>query len=1082
MAEKSFPFIHRGIITRTTTSELPQGATQSEANCESLQEGSICSRAGIQSLGSSSGLNSPSVRKFRIGATDSTNPRYVLSAAGGSGMNLYRTAALNFSALTNIASNVSSTSLKAQRFNLASYSAGTSGQLWAFISTPLAMLKDPSPGTSTPQNWGILPATGVAQASASGTGVLDGGASGSPSGSSPYDYIYCYRNKTTGNQGNPSQTMLTVSNATNGTPVAVHLQQITVTVWGSGDAQISGSGSIAIYRRGGIFTDGLYRFVGYATNPGSATSTTFVDNASDVSIELNPTVEFDNDPPVPSGLQNPYTGAIQANSSAGFQTVTLSPALPSGLTPGSTMFCVGNKAIETVIILSVVSSTQVEAYFQLNHTSGEIFTIDTICNQALPYSVSAFDSIFLAGDPNNPHILYKSKTGMPESFPIEEADGIADAIIVGSPANPIQNICEFRDMVVSLNLNSLYVVPVISGQMLAPSEVSQGHGLLDPWAWCKSDNAIWYLSNDGIYEFDGNSSRKISEAIDQLFVGRSLGNLPPINFNPTTTLPIFRLEYYHQEIWFSYFAVGFGQICLRYQALYNRWIIAEFNGGVSDLWFEPDTGNLMVAGLLGGNASFAFADKDGTSGTTDYWSTNGTDGQAIPAQFKTGFFYLDSPAVDKLFQDIILELDAPAPTSTSSYVTVSVYYDFSSTAADTFTLSDNATAGVTGRHRVSLMNALSGGVGQGVEAYAVAFEFIVTCKQRVTFYSLTFQYEILAEAQSGKPGLWQNLGHPYDKRLQEVTIEYSNYGFTTLTAYVDIMSGINSLTETTQIASAVLAPTPAGTRALATIPLADIICKLCRITYKNNEGAAVVINESNVLRVYGDPKWSAVNDPPDILEQTQWRAYGPCESIARQVRLAIDTGGVNCTVALQGDGTTQQSFTVNATDSDRKRFFSTNSNLICRMWRYTFTPGSGGKAKVFENELDAIPEPCPITSVWDSYELVFSYQGWKAIKILNLQWICAASSTLSIYREGDALFYAITLPPQSTRDPQRFLLPSLNSGVLNKSRSYRMVLNVTSPLKFYPDGSRIEWIGFGLPRHRALQQQKLSELLSPMAG
>ena len=331
-------------------------------------------------------------------------------------------------------------------------------------------------------------------------------------------------------------------------------------------------------------------------------------------------------------------------------------------------------------------------------------------------------------------------------------------------------------------------------------------------------------------------------------------------------------------------------------------------------------------------------------------------------------------------------------------------------------------------------------------------------------------------------GLWSNLGHPYDKRLQECSFEYSNYGFSTFTAYVDIMSGVNSLTQTLQIASISLPPTTAGSRALVTLPLADIICKLARISCANNKGAYVAISETSVIRFYGPPKWAAIQDPPDILDFTQWKAYGPCESIARQVRLAIDTGGVNCTVALQGDGASQQSFTVNATDSDRKRFFSTNSNLICRLWRYAFTPGFGGKAKVFENELDAIPEPCPITSVWDSYELCFSFQGWKAIKILNLQWICAANSTLSIYREQDVLFYQINLLAQNSRDPQRFLLPTLNGGVLNKSRSFRMVINVTSPLKFYPDASKIEWVGFGLPRHRALQQQKLSELLSPMAG
>ena len=105
---------------------------------------------------------------------------------------------------------------------------------------------------------------------------------------------------------------------------------------------------------------------------------------------------------------------------------------------------------------------------------------------------------------------------------------------------------------------------------------------------------------------------------------------------------------------------------------------------------------MLVAGYNGTNSVFAFVDKDGASGTTDYWTSTGTDGEAIACSFRTGAFYMDSPTLDKLFQSIILELDAPAPTTTSNYITVNVYYDYAASPADIFTIPDNTTAGASG--------------------------------------------------------------------------------------------------------------------------------------------------------------------------------------------------------------------------------------------------------------------------------------------------------------------------------------------------------------------------------------------------
>jgi len=253
------------------------------------------------------------------------------------------------------------------------------------------------------------------------------------------------------------------------------------------------------------------------------------------------------------------------------------------------------------------------------------------------------------------------------------------------------------------------------------------------------------------------------------------------------------------------------------------------------------------------------------------------------------------------------------------------------------------------------------------------------------------------------------------------------------------MSGTNSLTETLAIATLALPPTPAGARALVSTPLSDIICKLARVSYTNAEGAYVVISNSNLIRIH-DVQLEKVDDPPDFFDQTQWQQKFPCEAIARSLRLTIDTGGVNATINLQADGSTLQALTVNTSDSDRRRLISLNSNLIGKLWRLTGANGGGGKTKLWDFDLEALPEPCP-TTLFDTYELSFGYQGWKNLKLVELMYICAASPLVSFY-----------------------------------------VITAAAPMKIYADASRLEFIAHGASRHQALQQKTFSELIGPVVA
>ncbi len=151
--------------------------------------------------------------------------------------------------------------------------------------------------------------------------VGGGGLNSAAAGNTNYDYMYTYRNPTNQAEGNPSPLMIPANQ-----PPILSNGSMLLTLTGTAGSvgseaggiwELSGPGSIKIYRRGGTFSDGFYRHVGYAANPGGGATVTFTDTASDQSLDQADTLQFDNDPPVPSNLITPLTGTIISFQPAG---------------------------------------------------------------------------------------------------------------------------------------------------------------------------------------------------------------------------------------------------------------------------------------------------------------------------------------------------------------------------------------------------------------------------------------------------------------------------------------------------------------------------------------------------------------------------------------------------------------------------------------------------------------------------------------------------------------------------------------------------------------------------------------------
>ena len=878
-----------------------------------------------------------------------------------------------------------------------------------------------------------------------------------------------------------------------GTPITINNVVYTI-------QQVASTSALTLQQSAGTQTN-----VAYSQTFTLATDVTFTDTASDASIASNPQAQFDNDPPVTSTLPIAFSATINTfisggtAGSIGEYTLTVNQGFAPGQTklsqilrPGTPLLIGSGNTQEFAVLEAITGNLQIRTFFQYAHLAGEVVSTGSISNQPCTLSALAFNSLFLAGDQNNPTYLYKPKTGIPESFPVVNLeDGSPGSIEVGSPSNPIVAITEFNGQIVCLNRNNIFVVNVWNGSMTDPIITPAQRGLYGQQAWCKVDNAIWYVSYDGIYSWSGGPSVKMSEAIDPIFKGETVNQFAPVSFSTVpdshgiSDVQFMQLSYFRNEVRFLYRDTAGNIPILRYHTVYNRWsidttyITAAYNTTPLAMLFEEDTGTLLMATseIASGDPSFSGyinqMDMPITStaaDTTDGFTDAGqNDGNPIMWFLLTNFYMLGMPSLQKQFGDIVLELQNPSDGNTAHTVTVNVYYDFSATpdATDVFVIPQ-----ATGRRRVVL--PLKSGSAQ--EAYSIAFKISGTTAVPVTLYTITFNYLPLEQIQLGRALDWDNLGWPYDKKLQQMTIEYDTQG-EAVTLNLDMSSGVSPATET-QTFQTITLQSPASTLALGPVrnrdnfPIPnDVICKAIRLR---------PTPPSTNFKVW-DYGFDFIKYPPDKMLFTDWEDLGyMCDKVFREVLLTIDTGSIDCEVDLWLDGVERQSWYINTSTIDRDRILTTSSDIVGKSVRLVFTPATGGKAQLFNYKYRWIIDPCGVLH-YDSYETAFQTNTFKFIKQMWVEYVCESSITVKIFRDGNQQFLSTTLPPHAYRNVERFYLPPISAnGYQNKSKVYRFVIdpcNTCSPFKLYKDGTKVEVMSLSGDQRQGYVQQPLYETI-----
>lgn len=736
----------------------------------------------------------------------------------------------------------------------------------------------------------------------------------------PYQYCYTFRNPTTLEEGNPSPYMVSANY------INVQLRAVQVTVYGTstsatGNPALQGFGSIAVYRAGGTFADGLFRFVGFSTNPGVDGNgfplpALFIDNYSDLTIAGNDEMETDNWPPVSSSLPTAYNNTIGAPDPVGGNpypnnlfSLGLSPTPASQFFSPGTPVTIGTGANQEIATVFKVGLGFIDVWLQNTHFSGEPIYADFKVGQPCDIVCQAGDSLLLAGDANNPHICYRSKAGAPASWPIINFEtGNSHQQIIGSPDNPIMGLLDYGGGYVSINKKSIFTFQLWLGEFLNVTQSPADRGMVGKHLWCRVNNQIWFLSYDGIYAWAGGGCVKVTQDIDPIFVGETFNGFNPLDFGQLSQTYIESFENY---VYLSYRDTSGNVEQIRYSLIYKRWEPVLYNdsaapGALTVMMVEKDTGR-MVGGI--------FLNTIGASalhllelGTSDHFVVSPpTAGVGIQWSGVTGSMAPEGRALNKQFVELLVELSNPTDS-----VSIGLYYDYSSTLdpIDQFSIAPAA-----GRRFVPLPLGITNSAVSGKEARVAAIQFFGTSVGQLAIYSVQFTYVPLAELQRGRITDWTDNGHPWDKRIYSITIDFNSYG-NSVVLFLDTISAVNGNVINLAIQSLTLF---GSDRAQIEIPMMDgIIAKKLRLRAQvpnaNFEIFGFIIN--------------AENYPQDIVRFTEYTDNGyPFDKYYQQLVLDVNTGGIPIPVQVVVDGTVRQTVTVTTTLDTRDVTITLNPDI-----------------------------------------------------------------------------------------------------------------------------------------------------------
>lgn len=446
-------------------------------------------------------------------------------------------------------------------------------------------------------------------------------------------------------------------------PLAVQQQGIEVRVQPSPDPQVT---HWNLYRRGGSLTQAWY-FV--AQIPIGTLA--YIDVLADSLIEINNQLQVDSDAPVTSLLPTPLDSTVSVT--AGGSLVNMGPGpttvqLASGTVYPNQVVTIDTGALQETCYVQSVAGSNVTLYLQFLHGTSPTpsmpfstqITATQRTNTPMNLSAIAFDQAFLAGDPNNPHVLYYSQTYAPETFPQE------NSLEVGTPDAPIMALVVLRGFLYVFTTKTVW--QIFGGQGAPPVAVPTGvmHGMAASWAWAAAENIVYYLSYDGLYAFTGSGSNYLTQNTEWIWTSRTETNGVIPVLAPAQKANVFA-AYGNHELFVAY--VDSNGVTHRQVAhdVYMRWRNDDQStGNITAMFFEQDTGQLIV----GKDDGMVYIDRinDFDSGG---WSSSGQIMNPIAFTLQTPQLDLQVPKAYKNFNECTVDATLP----TGLVVTVTAIFD-----------------------------------------------------------------------------------------------------------------------------------------------------------------------------------------------------------------------------------------------------------------------------------------------------------------------------------------------------------------------------------------------------------------------
>jgi len=626
--------------------------------------------------------------------------------------------------------------------------AGEPGLDWSNVTGWQLAVTTNSLGTVTFQVNGLYLQWGYGPSSFAGVG---------------YDYRQTYYNANTGTESNP--TSIQAFNEDYGylssTKAPIYLRQAAQIVGQySNDPQVT---HLRIYRRGGILSSNWVQVI---QSPNLTGGGQFIlkDVIADSYVEQAQPLILDNDPPVTSSLVNPIQTALLAGTTAvglnsiysTFYPQTVTVVQASAVFVPNQVVIVGNASnLEEIYVVTGGVGT-FTAILRLQHNQGEPVNVYAVPRQACNLCALAYNQTWLAGDKNNPHYLYFSKKGQPESF------GPQNYIPVSTPDDPINAVINWRGTLIVGTLKSWFII--VGGAQPYAQPTGSVHGIIAQGGWCVVEGAVSYRSTDGWREFTGADGVYKTLMVEWVFQNNPLCIVPQADISQASQDV---MCYYNNQIIDSYISLSGQRYRMVWDSRYGRFRYDDVPA-TAMLW-EKDINTLLVGKQMGVGQYAIVQDQVG-----DYddggWVSGALVQTPITVTIQTPYHDLGKPHLPKQWNEFEVDVNTKGQNMSSTLL----FED--GTISLPLSVVNNTT-----RQKVELF--VNNGMGE--QAYRASIQHSISVTTAPILYQDDIYAALLAEYSASIDSYFIKFGTDTDKFVKQGWFDYTSTYPITGSLYAD---------------------------------------------------------------------------------------------------------------------------------------------------------------------------------------------------------------------------------------------------------------------------------------------------------